>query len=61
MAPVVFGSEKVPDAIPYESFQNNRPQAVDLILYDQLSVSANSRITVAAEKMSGVIFRFISL
>ena len=35
------------------SVRNNRPQAVDLTLYDQLPVSANSRITVTAEEVSG--------
>ena len=35
------------------SVRNNRPQAVDLTLYDQLPVSANSSITVTAEEVSG--------
>ncbi len=35
------------------SVRNNRPQAIDLTLYDQLPVSANSRITVTAEEVSG--------
>ncbi|MFR7824238.1 MAG: DUF4139 domain-containing protein [Odoribacter splanchnicus] len=35
------------------SVRNDRPQAVDLTLYDQLPVSANSSITVTAEEVSG--------
>ena len=35
------------------SVRNNRPQAVELTLYDQLPLSANSSITVTAEELSG--------
>ncbi len=35
------------------SVRNNRSQAVDLTLYDQLPVSANSSIVVTAEEVSG--------
>lgn len=35
------------------SVRNNRPQAVELTLYDQLPVSANSSIIVTTEELSG--------